>query len=342
MASLTELRYVVAVAKERHFGRAAARCFVSQPTLSVGIKRLEESLGVQIFERASRSEVQITPEGRDIIEQAERVLAEVERLETLAHARRDPLAAPLRVGLIHTVGPYLLPRLIGRLHELAPRMPVEISEGLTADLVDRLEHGELDVVALSLPFAAPSINIEPVYREPFTVAVPVEHPLAGRNSIDPVYREPFTVAVPVEHPLAGRNSIDPEELVDHDLLLLGEGHCFRDQVLDVCPQCADGRSLGRLQRTLEGGSLETMRMMVATGAGITVLPCASTRSHDDGAQALIRYLPFSREEPTRDIALAWRKRFSRPKAVKVLAQSIRETLPECCVPLRPEGEVNPE
>ena len=316
MASLTELRYVVAVAKERHFGRAAARCFVSQPTLSVGVKRLEESLGVQIFERASRSEVQVTPEGREIIEQAERVLAEMERLEALAFTRRDPLGAPLRVGLIHTVGPYLLPRLIGRLHELAPKMPIEISEGLTAELVDRLEHGELDVVALSMPFEAPSINVEPVYREPFTVAVPVDHPLAGQKSIE------------------------PEELADHDLLLLGEGHCFRDQVLGVCPACADGRALGRLQRTLEGGSLETMRMMVATGAGITVLPCASTWSHDDGAQALIRYLPFSREVPTRDIALAWRKRFSRPKAVEVLARSIRETLPDCCEPL--DGEASTE
>jgi len=148
--------------------------------------------------------------------------------------------------------------------------------------------------------------------------------------------------VPIEHALAGRESLDPDELVEHDLLLLGEGHCFRDQVLGVCPQCADGRSLGRLQRTLEGGSLETMRMMVATGAGITVLPCASTRSHDDGAQALIRYLPFSREVPTRDIALAWRKRFSRPKAVEVLARSIRETLPECCEALSPgdDGSVS--
>lgn len=315
MASLTELRYVVAVARELHFGRAAARCFVSQPTLSVGVKRLEESLGVQIFERASRSEVQVTPEGRAIIEQSERVLAEMERLEDLAHTRRDPLAAPLRVGLIHTVGPYLLPRLIGRLHELAPRMPIEITEGMTAELAEELEHGELDVVVLSLPFEAPGITVEPVYREPFMVAAPVEHPLAAQESVE------------------------PDQLAEHDLLLLGRGHCFRDQVLGVCPRCNDGRTFGRLQRTLEGGSLETMRMMVASGAGITVLPCASTEGGEaSGTRALVRYLPFGRDIPTRDIALASRKRFSRPQAVAVLARSIRDTLPGCCEALSPERD----
>ncbi|KTG16671.1 MULTISPECIES: LysR substrate-binding domain-containing protein [unclassified Guyparkeria] len=314
MASLTELRYVVAVARELHFGRAAARCFVSQPTLSVGVKRLEESLGVQIFERASRSEVQVTPEGRAIIEQAERVLGEMERLEDLAHTRRDPLAAPLRVGLIHTVGPYLLPHLIGRLHELAPRMPIEITEGMTADLAEQLEHGELDVVVLSLPFEAPGVTVEPVYREPFTVAVPADHPLAEQDAVE------------------------PDQLAEHDLLLLGRGHCFRDQVLGVCPRCNDGRTFGRLQRTLEGGSLETMRMMVASGAGITVLPCASTENSEaTGTRTLVRYLPFGRDIPARDIALASRRRFSRPQAVAVLARSIRETLPACCQPL-PAGE----
>ncbi|MBN2871604.1 MAG: LysR family transcriptional regulator [Halothiobacillaceae bacterium] len=313
MASLTELRYVVAVARERHFGRAAARCFVSQPTLSVGVKRLEDSLGVQIFERASRSEVQVTPEGRGIVEQAERVLAEMERLEELAHSRRDPLAAPLRVGLIHTVGPYLLPRLIGRLHELAPRMSIEITEGMTADLAEQLERGELDVVVLSLPFDAPGMIIEPVYREPFMVAVPARHPLSAQEMVE------------------------PDQLAEHDLLLLGRGHCFRDQVLGVCPRCNDGRTFGRLQRTLEGGSLETMRMMVASGAGITVLPCASTEGGEAaGTRALVRYLPFGRDVPTRDIALASRKRFTRPRAVEVLARSIRETLPACCEPLSRE------
>jgi len=319
MASLTELRYVVAVARERHFGRAAARCFVSQPTLSVGVKRLEESLGVQIFERASRSEVQVTPEGRAIIEQAERVLAEMERLEDLAYTRRDPLAAPLRVGLIHTVGPYLLPRLIGRLHQLAPRMPIEITEGMTAELAEQLDHGELDVVVLSLPFEAPGVVVEPVYREPFVVAVPIDHPLAEQQTVE------------------------PDQLAEHDLLLLGRGHCFRDQVLGVCPRCEDGRALGRLQRTLEGGSLETMRMMVASGAGITVLPCASTENGEgSGARSLVRYLPFGRDMPTRDIALASRKRFSRRQAVAVLARSIQDTLPGCCQPLSADETVSRE
>lgn len=319
MASLTELRYVVAVASELHFGRAAARCFVSQPTLSVGVKRLEESLGVQIFERASRAAVRVTPEGRAIIEQAERVLAEMEQLEVLADAHRDPLAIPLRVGLIHTVGPYLLPRLIGRLHDLAPRMPIEITEGMTADLAERLEQGELDVVVLSLPFDVPGVEVEPIYSEPFMVAVPVDHPLVGQDALE------------------------PDQLAEHDLLLLGRGHCFRDQVLEVCPRCGDGRIFGRLQRTLEGGSLETMRMMVASGAGITVLPCASIEEGQGaGTQGLVRYLPFASDIPTREVALASRERFSRPQAVAVLARSIRETLPACCDPLPAGSAVSRE
>jgi len=177
--TLTELRYMVAVARERHFGRAAEACFVSQPTLSVGIKRLEEELDVQVFERASRTEVRITPLGEKLVAQAQRVLDEVDCLKRMASAAKDPLVGPLRLGVIYTIGPYLLPRLIPALHAAAPEMPLLIEEGYTSTLSDKLARGELDAVILSLPFAANGVDVTPVYREPFVVAMPEGHPLAN-------------------------------------------------------------------------------------------------------------------------------------------------------------------
>ncbi|MHB8920633.1 MAG: LysR substrate-binding domain-containing protein [Halothiobacillus sp.] len=308
--TLTELRYIVAVARERHFGRAASACFVSQPTLSVGVKRIEDTLGVQIFERASRTELRITPRGEVIIEQAQRVLQEVAQLQTIADAAKDPLVGTLRIGLIYTIGPYLLPSLIPALHQRAPRMPIEIVEGFTHDLAYRLQQGSLDAVVLSLPFTAPRLVIAPVYREPFTVAVPSEHPWVNE--------------------LAHGGAISVERLAEQDLLMLGQGHCFRDQVLSMCPACAQPVSTGRLQKTLEGGSLETMRMMVASGAGITVLPCSSNTAHAGSAGDLIRYLPFDEPVPFRDVAVASRARFARCAAINLLSELIREQKPACC------------
>jgi LysR family hydrogen peroxide-inducible transcriptional activator len=304
--TLTELRYVVAVARERHFGRAAASCFVSQPTLSVGVKRFEDALGVQIFERASRTDLRITPRGEAVIEQAVRILQEVGQLQSLADATKDPLSGILRIGFIHTVGPYLLPSLIGPLHRLAPRMPIEIVEGFTHDLTYQLQQGELDAVVLSLPFSAPHLAITPVYREPFTVAVPEGHPLSG-----------------------GR-AISSTTLADQDLLLLGQGHCFREQVLRMGPECGQSASAGRLQKTLEGGSLETMRMMVASGAGISVLPCSSTQLPPDSTGGLIRYVPFDEPVPFRDVAVASRLRTTRTVAIDLLCSVIRDHIPDCC------------
>lgn len=307
--TLTELRYVVAVARERHFGRAAAACFVSQPTLSVGVKRFEDALGVQIFERASRTDLRITPRGEAVIEQAVRILQEVEQLQSLADAAKDPLSGTLRIGLIYTVGPYLLPSLIGQMHQRAPRMPIEIVEGFTHDLAYQLQQGELDAVVLSLPFAAPQLTVTPVYREPFTVAVPVGHPLSDLSAIG------------------------SSTLVDQELLLLGQGHCFRDQVLRVCPECGQTTNAGRLQRALEGGSLETMRMMVASGAGITVLPCSSAPVMPDATGGLIRYVPFEDPVPYRDVAVASRARTTRSAAIDLLSSVIRENIPGCCRPI---------
>ena len=237
--TLTDLRYLVALAHERHFGRAAEKCHVSQPTLSVAVKKVEEELGIQLFER-SASEVKITETGRRIVAQAEKVLMEAGQIQEIAAAGKDPLAGPLRVGVIYTIGPYLLPRLIPRVHQLAPKMPLIIQENFTARLAEALKRGELDVIIISLPFEEVGIVAQPVYDEPFRVLLPADHPWTAQQAIS------------------------AEHLADDQLLLLGAGNCFRDQVLEVCPSC---RNIGGLQRTLEGSSLETIRHMVATGLG---------------------------------------------------------------------------
>ena len=245
--TLTDLRYLVALARERHFGRAAERCHVSQPTLSVAIKKLEEQLGVLLFER-SAADVKITAIGRQIIEQAERVLLEAAQVKEIAASGKDPLTGPLRLGVIYTIGPYLLPRLIPLMHGLAPRMPLIIQENYTARLTDALKRGDLDVIIISLPYEEQGIVTQVVYDEPFRVVMPAEHAWSASASIE------------------------PELLAEEQLLLLGAGNCFRDQVLEVCPHC---RSSSGLQRTLEGSSLETIRHMVATGIGVTILPSSA-------------------------------------------------------------------
>jgi LysR family hydrogen peroxide-inducible transcriptional activator len=295
--TLTELRYIVALARERHFGRAAEACFVSQPTLSVGIKKLEDELGVTLFER-SASEVALTPIGERIVEQASKVLEEAAAVKELAVHGKDPLSGPLRLGAIYTIGPYLLPHLIPILHKKAPRMPLLIEETFTAKLAEKLKQGELDAIIISLPFEEPGVVTVPLYDEPFEVALPMDHAWKKRKS------------VPVE------------DLATENLLLLGSGHCFRDQVMKACPalnRTAGGA--GSMQQTLEGSSLETIRHMVASGAGITVLPCTAVGA--SGAEGrLLAFRPFARPAPSRRVALAWRKSFTRPEAIEVLRQAV--------------------
>ena len=292
--TLTELRYIVAVARERHFGRAAETCFVSQPTLSVAVKKLEEELGLQLFERGP-GEVRVTPSGQRIVEQAQRVLEEAARVKEIAAAGRDPLAGPLRLGAIYTIGPYLLPKLIPHLRRSAPAMQLHIQENFTHVLADMLKSGGVDVILVALPFEEPGIETRAVYDEPFLIAVPRGHPWESRKRVS------------------------SEELTRESLLLLGEGHCFRDQVLDIC-HTVRARERSPIARTVEGGSLETIRQMVASGVGVTVLPATSvsnTQSTD-----LIRVLPFARPTPTRRVALAWRRSFPRPEAIEALRKSI--------------------
>ncbi len=294
--TLTELRYIIAVAREHHFGRAAQACHVSQPTLSVAIKKLEDELGVLLFERG-KNDIRITPQGEKILAQAQTVLEEVEKLKAIASAGQDQLAEPLRLGAIYTIGPYLLPHLIPELHERNQQMPLIIEENYTARLTEKLRQGELDAILIALPFDEPGLLTLPLYREPFMVVMPSSHP----------WRE--------------KNSIDTDELAEENLLLLGAGHCFRDQVLEVCPACASAGKENSLGRTLEGSSLETIRHMVASGVGLTVLPCTAVAA-DRYEQRLLAIKRFTPPVPERTVALAWRQSFVRPKAIEALRQAI--------------------
>lgn len=291
--TLTELRYVVAVARERHFGRAAEACFVSQPTLSVGVRKLEDELGMALFERGTQ-EVTVTPGGERVVAQAQRILEEVAALRRLAEEGGDELSGPLRLGAIYTVGPYLLPHLIPVIRERAPRMPLVIEEGYTASLVRRLRNGELDVIVIALPFESPSLQSCPLYEEPFVALLPAAHPLIERERLR-------TADLEGEH-----------------VLLLGEGHCFRSQVLEACPEC---NSTDTEQAQLESSSLETIRLMVASGIGITVLPSTAAGA-DRYSQRLLAIRRFEAPAPGRTVGLAWRRSFPRPLAVEAVRQAV--------------------
>lgn len=295
--TLTELKYIVAVARERHFGRAAEACYVSQPTLSVAIRKLEEELEVTIFERGG-AEVGITPIGLRIIEQAQKVLEEGANLKEIAKEGQNPLSGPLRVGIIYTVAPYLLPLLIPTQIKLTPHMPLVLQENYTTRLLELLRQGEIDAAIVALPLNDSGFMVRELYDEPFVVVVPQGHEWSGRSHVD------------------------SSELKDETMLLLGSGHCFRDQVLDVCPELSRfSASSEGIQRTFEGSSLETIRHMVATGIGVTVLPATAINNTMQDS-ALLEYIPFNEPVPDRRIVLIWRKSFPRSAAIDALAEAI--------------------
>jgi LysR family hydrogen peroxide-inducible transcriptional activator len=298
--TLTELRYVVAVARERHFGRAAEACHVSQPTLSVAIRKLEEELGVQLFERRA-SQVALTDMGQRIVAQAKRVLDEASAVREIARQGRDPLSTPLRVGTIYTIGPYLLPGLIHQLQRKAPQMQLLLSENFTLKLLEQVRNGQIDVAILALPLPPSGLCVQPVYDEPFVVAVPRKHAWTRRKAVASA------------------------DLQNETMLLLGSGHCFRDQVLDVCPELSrDSELSDGMQRTFEGSSLETIRQMVATGIGITVMPRTAMPARVS-RQSLVAYLPFRNPPPSRTVVLAWRRSFTRLAAIEALRRAILDT-----------------
>ncbi|MFN4116423.1 MAG: LysR substrate-binding domain-containing protein [Inhella sp.] len=293
--TLTELRYLVAVARELHFGRAAEACHVSQPTLSVAIKKLEEELDVKIFERGG-NEVSVTPLGQEIVRQAQVVIEEANSIREIAKRGRDPLAGPLRLGVIYTIGPYLLPALVRQVIERTPQMPLLLQENFTTKLLDMLRTGELDCAILAEPF-----------------------PDAGL-AIAPLYDEPFRIAVPASHPLAQQQHISAEALKQQTMLLLGNGHCFRDHVLEVCPEFARFASGAEgIQKSFEGSSLETIKHMVASGMGITVLPSLSVPREETPH---LRFLDFEPPVPSRRVVLAWRRSFTRYEAIAALRNAV--------------------
>lgn len=296
--TLTELRYIVAVARERHFGRAANSCFVSQPTLSVAVKKLEDELGVTLFERSS-GDVSLTANGERIVEQAQRVLEEVSVVKQLAEQGKDPLAGTLRLGVIYTISPYLLPHLIPQLRAHAPQMQLLLEENYTSRLAEMLKQGEIDVAIVADPFHEGGIATQALYDEGFVVATPKGHEW-----------EQFS-------------AISAEQLSEENVLLLSPGNCFRDQVLQTCPDLnRESMHHGSLQRTLQGSSLTTIRHMVAGGIGVTVLPETSISSADD---ALLSIRPFSEPVPTRRVVMAWRRNFPRMAAIEAIRKAILQS-----------------
>ena len=306
--TLTELKYIVAVARERHFGKAAEACYVSQPTLSVAVKKLEEELDVKLFER-SASEVTVTTLGEEIVRQAQSVLEQAANIKDIAKRGKDPLAGSLKLGVIYTIAPYLLPDLVRQLIKRTTQMPLMLQENFTVKLLEMLRTGEIDCAILAEPF-----------------------PDAGLASA-PLYDEPFLAAVPMSHALASQASVTTEQLKKETMLLLGNGHCFRDHVLEVCPEFARFSSdTEGIRKSFEGSSLETIKHMVAAGMGITLVPrlgvpagalVAKTRRHAD---SLVKYLPVQdgpgAEPPSRRVVLVWRRSFTRYEAIAALRNSI--------------------
>jgi LysR family transcriptional regulator, hydrogen peroxide-inducible genes activator len=297
--TLTELRYVVALAQERHFGRAAQKCFVTQPTLSLALAKLEDELGVRLFER-NKNEVLVTAMGAGIVEQARRVLDEAGKIQSLAKGSQDQLAGALRLGVIPTIGPYLLPELVPILRKLAPDMPLMIEENFTGNLVPMLRDGEIDAAIIALPFSVPGVQAQTLYEEPFSVVVPEGHAWAKKKRVR------------------------PDELSGENLLVLNAGHCFREQVLEACP----GQSNTALpEGGKSGSSLETIRNMVASGLGVSVLPATALQPRY--TSKLVKEIAFTEPVPSRKVALAWRTSFSRPKAVNAVAKAISQVKLAC-------------
>ena len=292
--TLTELRYIVALHQTKHFGKAAEKCFVSQPTLSVAIKKLEDALGVALFER-SRQQVRATAIGEKIIQQAQIVLEQAGVIEDIASVGKDPLGNTFSVGAIFTIGPYLFPQLVPKLRKVAPNMPLFIEENYTAVLREKLRNGELDAIIIALPFNEPDVVTKALYDEEFAVALPQQHSLAAQPHIT------------------------SKQLNDESVLLLGEGHCFRDQVLAACPNLNQQQN-----NVIEGSSLETLKYMVASGLGISILPASAAPLVTGMDDAPITLKPFSKNSPTRTVAVAWRASFPRPQAIDALCDAVSQ------------------
>jgi LysR family transcriptional regulator, hydrogen peroxide-inducible genes activator len=290
--NLRDLRYLVAVAEHRHFGRAADACFVSQPTLSTQIKKLEDELGVILIERTNR-QVMLTPVGERIVAQAQRVLREVNQMVLMAEEYKDPYGGDFRLGLIPTVAPYLLPKILTPIRKAFPNLKMQLTEGQTAVITRMLRDGDLDAVILALPLDEEHLRQEHLYTEPFYFAVSRDHPKSHQKSVR------------------------LEDLDHEEVLLLEDGHCLRDQALAICS------SRNAHENTnFRATSIETLRQMVAANAGITLMPELAITQRS-GA---VRYLPFSDDDPHRDIGLCWRSSSTRSDLLEQFARVLREAM----------------
>ena len=296
-----DLRYLVAVADHQHFGRAAAACFVSQPTLSTQVKKLEEYLNVQLVERTSKRVI-VTPIGRMVTERARQVLNEVDDLVNVARSAGDPMSGDLRLGIIPTLGPYLIPHLFPVLQTSYPKLRLLLHEERTRGLIERLQEGTLDAAIMGTPIPDEGLVSQPLFQEPFEVALPADHPLAGQTAIK-------------------RDDLDAAPM-----LLLEEGHCMRDQALDFCSRVG-----AQQQQDFRATSLETLRQMVASGAGITLLPTLAVEPAGSHTEGLV-VRPFDGQPPVRELAIYRRRGCAREPVVSAMAELIRALPPVRALP----------
>ena len=296
--NLRDLRYLLALADHRHFGRAAEASHVSQPTLSTQIRKLEEELGVALVERAPRK-VMLTEAGAEIAQRARSVIAEVEQMREIARLAHDPESGTLRLGLFPTLGPYLLPHVVGPLRARYPKLELLLVEEKTAALIARLREGRIDAAVLALPVDDDGLAHAPLFDEPFLLAVPEHHPLAGQR----------------------RRRLSLDALRHEHLLLLEDGHCLREQALDVCQLAGAGEKDG-----FRATSLETLRQMVAAGVGMTLLPVLATKPPVP-PQPNLRLMAFAAPAPQRRVALFWRRSSARAAFLRGFAAALAR-LPE--------------
>lgn len=291
--NLRDLKYLVALADHKHFGRAASACFVSQPTLSTQIKKLEEELGVSLVERAPRH-IMLTPAGRDAADRARRIVADVDEMKEAARRSQNPEAGAVRLGIFPTLGPYLLPHVVSRVRERFPELELLLIEEKTEVILRQLREGKLDAGVLALPLHDEQLHIEPLFEEPFMLAVPEMHPLAASTTLT------------------------MQDLANESLLLLEDGHCLRDQALDVCHLAGAGEKTG-----FRATSLETLRQMVAANVGITLLPVLAVKPPVASSQD-VRLLPFRAPAPSRRIAMVWRRSSAMSEFLIKLAAVFRD------------------
>ncbi len=292
--TVTELRYILAVEKEMHFGRAAASCFVSQPTLSIAIRKLEESLGVTIFER-SKTTLLITEIGRQILDKAMIIVEQISEIKAIAAESKAPLSTPLKIGAVHTIGPYLFPEVINELNNINSPINIVIEEGYTKSLHEKLNSGELDAIIVASPFDYNGITTEVLYTEPLKIIIPNNHKWSNKGSIK------------------------PEDLYTETLLLLGKGNCFRDEVLQVCPKCI-GNNKDNASKMIVTTSLETIKYMVARGLGVSIMPNTALKN-DDNKLYIIK--KFANLTPTRKVLIAYRSSYFRASIIQNLINTIQ-------------------